>query len=83
MMKLKNEQNRRDFLKVSAAVGASMITSTALGNLNPIAGMGSGRINNYTGTGKTRTLGKGNYALEVSPIGLGCMSMTRFNPRLK
>lgn len=78
-MKLKNEQNRRDFLKIGAAAGASLITSTALGNVSSDNGNDSV---SQSALAKTRILGKGNYALEVSPIGLGCMSMTSksYNP---
>lgn len=78
-MKRKTEQNRRDFLKISAVAGASMIASTAFGNAKSVTGNDS---NNPATAGKTRTLGRGEYALEVSPIGLGCMSMTSlsYNP---
>src|SRR5690554_4442988 len=76
-MKFKNEQNRRNFLKAGAALGASLIASSAVGNWNTVKNSDNANI-----AGNTRTLGLGNHALEVSPVGLGCMSMTSksYNP---
>ena len=77
-MKENNEKNRRNFLKAGAALGASIITSTAFGKVSSISGDESTAVPIY----KTRMLGEGEAALEVSPIGLGCMSMTSksYNP---
>ncbi len=78
-MNKKKNQNRRDFFKLSAAAGASLVASNAFGKTMPVERNDS----EFTKMpGQTRILGKGNHALEVSPIGLGCMSMTSksYNP---
>ncbi|WP_339740361.1 aldo/keto reductase [uncultured Sunxiuqinia sp.] len=81
-MKSKNEQNRRNFLKLGAAFGTSMITASAFGSMQPAGSQLSTGAKAASTSTKVRTLGSGKHALEVSPIGLGCMSMTSgsYNP---
>lgn len=81
-----NQLTRRSFLKVGAVMGASMcipsIISNALGANSPISEINS--INNNTNINtdidlpfitRTRTLGRGKAALEVSALGFGVMGM--------
>ena len=81
-MKAKNEKSRRDFLKVGATLGTSLVAGAVLGP-SQLAGMGNSTKSHIPANpGGKRILGKGSFALEVSPIGLGCMSMTSlsYNP---
>ncbi len=77
-MKKTNENSRRGFLKAGAVLGTSMMAGSVLGDNDTKEKDGQ---NAEPMEGK-RILGKGNYALEVSAIGLGCMSMTSksYNP---
>ncbi len=75
-----SEQSRRDFLKTAGVIGATMMMGSVVpGAIAQAAAAPSSSAGN-TGahppmlTAK-RTLGKGNYALEVSAIQLGCMGM--------
>ncbi|MDO5614697.1 MAG: aldo/keto reductase [Cruoricaptor ignavus] len=63
--------NRRNFLKTGALASAAAVSMPLITACNPEV-PNTEKPNN---TPKTRTLGKGNYALEVSPLGLGCMGM--------
>lgn len=81
-MKKKNKQNRRSFLKTGALAGASLYSLSAIGS-NVSGDKLSEDIMPTSGyQGKTRTMGRGEHKLEVSPVGLGCMSMTSksYNP---
>jgi aryl-alcohol dehydrogenase-like predicted oxidoreductase len=81
-MKEGNENSRRGFLKTGAALGASLVAGSVFGN-SQLSGKDSLANTGVPASadGK-RILGKDDYALEVSPIGLGCMSMTSksYNP---
>lgn len=71
---------RRDFLKVGAAVGASLITAPLLG-FSEVPVVKSGVANPGLASNE-RILGNGKHSLKVSALGLGCMSMTSnsYNP---
>ena len=82
IMKDQQENSRRKFLKAGAAIGASMVTGAAYGNFQADADSKQpGRPSSSSELG-FRILGAGKHALKVSPIGLGCMSMTSgsYNP---
>lgn len=75
--------NRRNFLKTGATLGSSLLITSAFG----LAGRSETKmLDNHKevpmGKLKHRTLGTSNHSLEVSAIGLGCMSMTSnsYNP---
>jgi aryl-alcohol dehydrogenase-like predicted oxidoreductase len=78
-----NNQDRRNFLKAGTTLGASLLATSAFSfsqtNRKAIPGKEVGK--NPTAI-KSRTLGTGKHSLEVSAIGLGCMSMTSnsYNP---
>lgn len=73
--------NRRDFLKVGALLGGSMMAA-------PLLGFSEASANNTSDVSTTglaaneRVLGTGKHSLKVSTLGLGCMSMTSnsYNP---
>lgn len=62
--------SRRDFLKNTVLSGTALLTTPAL------AGTTDKKNNMMTGKQKSRRLGSGNYSIEVSPLGLGCMGMS-------
>lgn len=72
-------QSRRDFMKTAGLIGASLTLGGIVHPGMSYAANKSFRINNSTEyppiITKKRTLGKGNYALEVPAIELGCMGM--------
>jgi len=75
--------NRRNFLKAGATLGGSLLATSAFS----LAGTSeTGMFGNDKKASveklKHRTLGTGKHSLEVSAIGLGCMSMTSnsYNP---
>lgn len=75
--------SRRNFIKNASLLGMAAAASPALAGEMSFGSKGSiGNKVNGNGKIKTRTLGKGNYVLEVSALGLGCMSMTSnsYNP---
>nr|WP_233173881.1 aldo/keto reductase [Pedobacter sp. ASV19] len=75
------ENNRRDFLKAGAVLSGALIAA-------PLGGFSKDKMadsNPPSGPGLAdgqRILGKGEHSLKVSPLGLGCMSMTSnsYNP---
>lgn len=72
-------KNRRNFLKAGALLGASLAAMPAISVAgNADVEKGSVKSPNL----KKRILGSGKHSLEVSAIGLGCMSMTSgsYNP---
>jgi aryl-alcohol dehydrogenase-like predicted oxidoreductase len=73
--------NRRDFLKTTAMLGGSLIAAPLININEAYADIDTNvPLQNLAGT--ERILGKGNYSLKVSALGLGCMSMTSksYNP---
>jgi len=73
-----NQLSRRNFLKTSAMLGATITLPTVLtGNI--LSASESKMVksnNNFTPiTTQRRTLGTGKHGLEVSALGLGCMGM--------
>jgi len=78
---LPKQSDRRSFLKTAGlALGATAITSSGFGAA-PVQGAVKDHANHQKNT-KRRFLGSGKNKLEVSSIGLGCMSMTSgsYNP---
>jgi len=65
--------NRRDFLKVGAALSGSLLLSQASG-FSKTSSTGKSEKKNVNI--KQRTLGKGRQRIEVSSVGLGCMGMS-------
>ena len=80
MIKKENNEsgriNRRNFLKTSAIVGASLSIPSALGGMNSTQSKTIVRSNTSSPImTKRRTLGTGKHGLDVSALGLGCMGM--------
>jgi aryl-alcohol dehydrogenase-like predicted oxidoreductase len=73
-----NHQNRRNFLKNSTALSASLLASSLL-NLKPTTALASSENNTNNAYSKNngRTIGTGNHSIHVAyGIGLGCMGMS-------
>ncbi|GAB3647242.1 hypothetical protein GCM10028791_08830 [Echinicola sediminis] len=70
---MKQEQ-RRNFLKSSALLGAAALSGSAYGHTKA---SGSHQVNRPTSerTLSQRTLGSGKHGLKVSALGLGCIGM--------
>lgn len=69
--------NRRDFLKLGALAGSSLVAGTAFGmssnTFNEVQTIQETSLNT---TNSPRFLGTGKNKIEVSPLGLGCMGMS-------
>lgn len=74
------QQNRRHFLKTGATFGGSLLATSAFSFAQTPNSSKSKNVSDVKI--KHRTLGTGKNSLEVSAIGLGCMSMTSnsYNP---
>lgn len=70
-------KNRRDFLKLGALAGSSLVVSTAFGmpSKNENIKLEPKETTNDKILGN-RFLGSGNHKIEVSAMGLGCMGMS-------
>lgn len=70
-------KNRRDFLKLGALAGSSLVISTAFGmpSKNENIKLESKETTNDKISGH-RFLGSGKHKIEVSAMGLGCMGMS-------
>ncbi len=66
-------QNRRNFLKLGALTGGSLIASSAFSMSSNHQNNNSPALDKIT---KTRFLGSGKNRIEVSALGLGCMGMS-------
>ena len=69
-----NRQNRRNFLKASTTLGASLLTTSAFSFSSSSNKSTEGKA--VKEDIKFRTLGKGEHSLKVSSLGLGCMGMS-------
>lgn len=69
--------NRRDFLKLGALAGSSLVAGTAFGmSSNTFNGVQTIQETNLNTTNSKRFLGTGKNKIEVSTLGLGCMGMS-------
>jgi aryl-alcohol dehydrogenase-like predicted oxidoreductase len=77
-----SNQNRRNFLKIGATLGGSLLATSALSIAETSKTGKSGENKPAIAKLNHRKLGTGKHSLEVSNIGLGCMSMTSnsYNP---
>ncbi len=72
---VRSNPGRRGFLKAGATIGAAFIAGPSLAMSNVQAN--SGELNDsLKQNAKERTLGSGEWAMKVSPLGLGCMGMS-------
>lgn len=70
-----NAQNRRNFLKAGATLGAGFLAAPALNTVQ--ANQSSTNNASTTKDAKSRTLGSGAHSIEVAyGLGLGCMGMS-------
>nr|WP_315156422.1 aldo/keto reductase [uncultured Flavobacterium sp.] len=69
--------NRRDFIKLGALAGSSLVAGTAFGmSSNSFDEIQTTQETNRNTTNSSRYLGTGKNKIEVSPLGLGCMGMS-------
>ena len=74
--------NRRSFLKASLSLGATMMATSTMGNVmvscnnKPTEIPATVSSNNKLLSAPNRILGRGDYSMEVSTLGLGCMGMS-------
>lgn len=71
------KQNRRNFLKAGATLGASLMATSAF-SFTPSAKKAeqAKMAQRYPADVKYRTIGSGQHSLKVSSLGLGCMGMS-------
>jgi aryl-alcohol dehydrogenase-like predicted oxidoreductase len=71
------DQNRRNFLKAGATLGASVLASAAFPFSSSGGKITSGNEDKRPAADvKSRILGSGKHSLKVSALGLGCMGMS-------
>lgn len=69
--------NRRDFLKLGALAGSSLVAGTAFGmSSNSFDEIQTTQETTLNTTNSSRYLGTGKNKIEVSSLGLGCMGMS-------
>lgn len=79
---MNNGIDRRGFLKRASLFGAALCLNPTIEKINAATKAAHGDINKtWSGNARaahvngTRVLGKGNYAMSVSPLGFGCMGL--------
>lgn len=71
------KQDRRNFLKAGATLGASLMATSAFSfTQSAKKAKQDNMAQNYPTDLKYRTLGSGRHSLKVSSLGLGCMGMS-------